>query len=223
MTASELLIEQGEESLPVISVRHIAQHKIEISGASQNSIQINFGAAEEPGHDPLEVAKKFCLSLVQQAPVRISPQMRNFYWRIFAALPRSGHGCLAAVLADKKRVLPPHLRDGVEIIPHIDVGAKLLLLLNAQSCEADTRVRATAALIRGMLQTDGVTVFGADGAVWAYNVFLKAPRKTSAGKPLFGGARRRAFDILCSWIGADLQSAFFLSQDGHAEFNGSLK
>jgi hypothetical protein len=94
--------------------------------------------------------------------------------------------------------------------------------LKERKCEGDTKLRAAAALIRGMLYADGVTVFRADGSVAAYNVFVRGEGQSSK-ETAFGGARRRAFRTLCSWVGDDLTSAFFLSQDGHAEFKGARK
>jgi len=136
---------------------------------------------------------------------------------------KSGHGCLATVMRASKRRLPMRLRDGVVIEPPLDIADKVSMLLRGNNCESDIRLRATAALIRGMLNTDGITVFGADGSVRAYNVFVKNPPAKRGRVGAIGGARRRAFGALCSWIGSDLESAFFLSQDGHAEFLGSKR
>ena len=220
LTASELLIEQGHESLPAVLVRHISQHTIEISGACQNSLRIHFGVTEEFAEDPLLVAKNFCSSIVTGVPGELREQVRNFYWRVFAGVLRSGHGCLATALKTNRKTLPSQFSDGVEIVPPLDIAAKVSSLLKGESCESDTKLRATAALIRGMLYSDGVTVFRADGSVRAYYVFVKTPRESDTAAATLGGARRRAFGTLCSWVGQELHSAFFLSQDGHAEYRG---
>jgi hypothetical protein len=219
LRASELLIDQGDESLPVILVRHISRHSIEILVACKNSLRIHYGELEESREDPTLIAKDFCSSIVAATPEKVKDQVRDFYWRLFSGVIRSGHGCLVAVMKPKRRALPRQLRDGVAIAPPLDVAAKVSSLLKAHTCEGDTKLRAIAALIRGMLSADGVTVLRADGSVCAYNVFVKAPRQESA-VVTFGGARRRAFKALCGWVGKDLNSAFFLSQDGHAEWKG---
>ncbi len=221
--ASELLIDQGDESLPVILVRHVSRHSVEIIGACKNSLRIHYGEIEESREDPLLVAKDFCSSIVLAVPDKLKDQVRDFYWRLFSGVIRSGHGCLAAVMKPKSRVLPQQLRDGVPIAPPLDVAAKVSSLLSVHSCEGDTKLRAAAALIRGMLSTDGVTLFRADGSVCAYNVFVKASKQESTVATTFGGARRRAFKALSAWVGRDLSSAFFLSQDGHAEYKGTEK
>lgn len=220
LTASDLLIEQGDESLPALLIRHISYHTIEICGACGNSIRIHFGAVEHAGEDPLVAITELCGSIIMNVPANLQEQVRNFYFRVFAGVLRSGHGCLAAVLQGKVKQLPLQFRDGVVIRPALDVTEKVGSLLKTNDCESDTRLRATAALIRGMLCTDGLTLLRSDGSVPAYNIFIRSEKEIGKEVVAFGGARRRAFKTLCSWLGSDLRSAFFLSQDGHAEFQG---
>lgn len=220
LTAPELLIEHGDKSLPAILIRHISQHTIELSGAGQNSLRIHFGPVEAPDADPVQATRRFCDALTRDAPIEIRDQLTNFYRRVFAGVLRSGHGCLAAARStDGKKVLA-QFKDGVAVTPFLDVSARVANLLKNNSCESDVCLRATAALIKGMLNTDGITVFSSRGDVEAYNVFVKHPKKSTDTAPTFGGARKRAFETLCSWVGKDLRGAFFLSQDGHAEFRG---
>ena len=221
LTTPELLIDHGDESLPAILIRHVSQHTIEISGACRNSLRIHFGPVEQSGDDPLLVTKRFCASVVTQVAAEFQEQVRDFYWRVFRNVLRSGHGCLAVVVKASKRKLPPQFRDGVLLEPPINIAARVANLLKSNSCESDTSLRATAALIKGMLSTDGITVFYPDASIWAYNVFVRSPDPAFGGAGAFGGARKRAYRSLCSWVGRDLSSAYFLSQDGHAEFRGS--
>jgi hypothetical protein len=220
LTASELLVGQGDAAVPVILVRHLSRHTIEISGASGHSVRIHYGATSESTSDPILIADNFCASVVADVEPEVKVQARNFYLRIFASVIRRGHGCLAAVLPPGERKLPKQFRDGVEITPRLDIAAKIGSLLNFQSCEGDTQLRAAAGLIQGMLSTDGVTLFSSNGTVCAYNVFVKDSNSQLVAAASFGGARRRAFKLLCGWLGKSVESAFFLSQDGHAEFKG---
>jgi len=220
LSASELLVDQGHAALPAILIRHVSQSTIEVSCACGNSLRIHFGAVEEPGDDPIKAMKRFCASVVGGVPIEVREPLRNFYGRLLAGVLRSGHGCLAAVLRRKRPGVAQQLKDGVVINPALDLASKVSSLLKRKSCESDTSLRAAAALIRGMLISDGITVFGSDGSVRAYNVFVKIPKRAhgQAAKP--GGARRRAFEVLCSRVGRELMGALFLSQDGHAAFRG---
>jgi hypothetical protein len=226
LSSSQQLIEQGDESLPVILIRQISNHTIEVSGANQSALVIHFGGAQEPGQNPVAETHKFCSSIVRDVPNDLKQEVQNFYWRLFERVLMSGHGCLAVVVKRTKRTLPLQLRDGVLITPLLDVTGKIGAMRQPPRrdlCANDTQLRAAAALIRGMLGTDGVTVLRSDGSVMAYNVFVKVSKKSGGMMPAFGGARRRAFHHLCTLIGGDLRSAFFLSQDGHAEFRGRTK
>ena len=220
LTASEQLIDQGEEAIPAILIRQISNQTIEISSANQCELLVHFGAAQQPGRSPDLETQQFCLSTVTDVPEHLKTQVYNFYWRLFERVLMGGHGCLAAVLRRSKRTLPLHLRDGVMIAPRIDVAARVGAVLATSTSENDTQLRATAALIRGMLFSDGVTVLRSDGSVMAYNVFVKSSTSLAGKGATFGGARRRAFGELSNWVGGELKSAFFLSQDGHAEFRG---
>ncbi|HEV2221817.1 MAG TPA: hypothetical protein VGR84_02335 [Candidatus Acidoferrales bacterium] len=223
LTAFELLIEEGDESLPAIGIRHISQHEIEVSGACKNRLRIHFGRVRRSDDDPVLIGARFCRSIVTRVPSEVREQVHNFYRRILGGVLKSGHGCLAIVLRSRpgERRLPSKFRDGVVIEPPIDISKKVATLLKGNNCESDVRLRATAALIRGMLSSDGITVFGSDGSVRAYNVFIKNPIRATGNAPGSGGARHRAYASLCSWVGYDIDSAFFLSQDGQAEFLGS--
>jgi hypothetical protein len=225
LSASEQLIDEGDKAIPAILIRQISNHTIEVSGPDQDRLRVHFGGAERPGLDPVNETVRFCNSIVTYVPNPLKEQVRTFYWRLFAAVLKGGHGCLAAILAPSKNKVPTQLRDCVLVAPRVDVAARVAELLGAQGrrSEADTRLRAAAALIRGMLLSDGVTLLHSDGSVLAYNVFVKNPKDIEGEPRTLGGARRRAFEALCTWLDKDLCSAYYLSQDGHAEFRGSKK
>jgi hypothetical protein len=223
LTAFELLIEQGDQTLPAVAIRHISQQTMELSGARGNALRITVGHTILIGDDPLQIADRFCSSVVSAVPAGVREQVHNFYWRIFCAVLKGGHGTLAIALESKRNKLPAKFTDGVAMVPPIDVATKVHALLNSNNCESDTKLRAIAALIKGMLQTDGVTVFATNGSVRAYNVFVKDTKMAEGSSTAIGGARRRAYASLCSWIGHDVHSAFFLSQDGHAECAGNME
>lgn len=218
LSAGELLVEQGAEELPVVCVRHVSHRTIELVGARSNSLRINFDSVEESGGYPLDAARSFSESIVRTVNSDFREQSLNFYRRVLAGVLRAGHGCLAVTLASGR--FPARLKDGVILSPPIDIVEKISLLLKESDCGSDTKLRAGAALIKGMLLSDGITVFGCNGSVRAYNVFIKTRVNSKGFVPTLGGARRRAFDVLSSMVGHDLRGAFFLSQDGHAEFRG---
>jgi hypothetical protein len=220
LSASDLLIDHGHDDLPAIRLSQVSQNTIEIAGARGSSLKIRLRVVEESAVELEDVRSRFCASATMDVADDLREQVFNFYSRLLAAVVRSGHGCLAAVLQRNRRRIPQQLKDGVLLEPAIDVTERVSALLRRADCEADSRLRAAAGLIRGMLFSDGITVFGPNGTVRAYNVFVRVPQAPGEQTAALGGARRRAFDFLCSRIGRDLCSAFFLSQDGHSEYRG---
>ena len=150
ISAPEQLIDEGDEGLPAIMIRQISSHTIEVAGPNRSRLRVLFGAAERGGQDPFVETRKFCDSIVRHIPPGLTEQVGRFYWRIFDRVLKSGHGCLAVVLKSKKRTLPKRLRDGVLIEPSLDVAGRVSAVLEEKgnACGHDTRLRATAALIR---------------------------------------------------------------------------
>jgi hypothetical protein len=78
-------------------------------------------------------------------------------------------------------------------------------------------VQGASALIRGMIASDGITLFSTDAKVIAYRLFINPydgpPEPT-------GGARRAAYGALQARVGHELVLAFFQSQDGRTDCRG---
>jgi hypothetical protein len=112
ISAPEQLIDNGDEDLPAIMIRQVSSDTIEVSGPNRCRLRVLFGAAERGGPDPFVEARKFCDSIVREVPVGLTEQVGRFYWRIFDRVLKSGHGCLAVVLSEKKERCPHDLETG---------------------------------------------------------------------------------------------------------------
>ena len=64
---------------------------------------------------------------------------------------------------------------------------------------------------------DGITVLTNDGNLIAYNCFIREQLEGPPSRSVIGGARRRAFDILCTHLGDELSCVLYRSQDGAVE------
>lgn len=126
------------------------------------------------------------------------------------------HG--AIIVALKGSRLPAFLADGVVLQRPLDVSDAVRKLRNGDT-EAEHVLNANAALIKGMISSDGITVFDSSARLIAYNCFIASPNKV-AGKVVIGGARTRAFEALASKVGKQLAGVFMQSQDGWTRFDG---
>jgi len=68
-----------------------------------------------------------------------------------------------------------------------------------------------------MIASDGVVIFGTDGSLLGYRVFLRPTEDEKKSLPDRGGGRRRTYALMKQRLGADLKAALFRSQDGDTE------
>lgn len=126
------------------------------------------------------------------------------------------HGTIVVVIKNTK--LPAYLSDGVVLQKPLDLSDAVRKLRNGEA-EAEHVLNANAALVKGMISSDGITVFDSSARLVAYNCFIPSPNKV-AGKVVIGGARTRAFEALTSKVGKQLTCVFMQSQDGWTKFEG---
>lgn len=221
LSAAELLVDKGDAQCPVLVLRQIGKNLIEVKSASQSHLIIHFGTTKEGEASALPLLAGFLEALVENVAVDVQEQTGSFYRRIFLEVLRAEHGTLAAIMPARRNVVPPRLREGVVLSPPISIPDRVRELAKKTDSESERRLEASGTVVVGMLLSDGITLFGSDGTVRAYNIFVKHPRaKESGGKPV-GGARTRSFNIIAGLVGTQLSAAFMHSQDGHVDVKRS--
>jgi len=201
-------------------LRQVAENVIQVSGFSRSSLLVHFGATKDIEVSPLPKLTDFVECIVKHVTEDIQEQVASFYMNVFSGVLRASHGTLAAVMPSSRRSVPKTFRDGTTISPRISVVEKVKKILDKPDCNSNARLQASSALITGMLLSDGITLFGSDGTVWAYNVFVKHPRGSASA---VGGARTRTFKVMCELVGTDLIGVLIQSQDGRVDFYGTHK
>ena len=218
--AAELLVDQGDPAIPVLMLRQVSRNVIELKGVSKASLLIHFGATRYGESSPSALINKFVTAITRDVASDHQEQTAAFYRRIMSVVTHAGHGTLASVVGRRKRVLPPQFQDAIVIDPPLAVPLSVSDLLKVENCPSNTQLLAYNALITGMLLSDGITVFGSDGTVRAYNVFVRHPRQKSA-EATAGGARHRTYSVLSFMVEEGiLEGAFMQSQDGRVETCG---
>jgi hypothetical protein len=218
--AAELLVDGGDPAIPVLMLRQVSRNVIELKGVSKASLLIHFGATRDGGISPAPLINKFVSALTRDVSAEHQEQTAAFYRRIMSIVAHAGHGTLASIVGRRTRALPRQFKDAITIDPPLPVPLRVSDLLKVENCSSNTQLLAYNALITGMLLSDGITVFGSDGTVRAYNVFVTHPRQKSA-EATAGGARRRTYSVLSAMVQkGNLEGAFMQSQDGHVEMCG---
>jgi hypothetical protein len=220
LSPAELLVNRGDPAIPVFMLRQVAENVIQVSGFSHSSLLVHFGATKDVEVSPLPKLNDFIACIVRDVPGEIQEQVGSFYMNVLSGVLRAGHGTLAAVMPTRRRTVPKSFRDGITISPRISVPDKIRQMLAKSDFNSNAKLQACSALITGMLLSDGITLFGSDGTVWAYNIFLKHPKGSES---VAGGARTRTFKVMCELVGKDLVGALIQSQDGRIDFYGKRK
>jgi hypothetical protein len=198
-------------------LRQIAENVILVSGFSRSSLLVHFGATDTVEISPLPKLNNFVDAMIRDIPEDVREQAATFYSNVLSGVLRASHGTLAGVIPGAKRAVCQKFKDGIALSPAVSVSARIRDVLTAPNCSSNSKLQACSALITGMLLTDGITLFGSDGTVRAYNVFIKHPRGTDTA---VGGARTRTFNIMRGLLGTHLVAALMLSQDGRVEYDG---
>jgi len=214
-TSFELLRQLDETSGAIVGITRLGSASLEVRGGGSCEY-FDFSGVSDFHHNPQDVIKAFASSITQDVPLKIRPQCKTFYSRIIVEILNSGNGSLIVILK-KGEQLPEILSDGIWLKNPLKINSFIKNYEETHSEKDSLALIDHGSLIRMMAAMDGVVVFGSDGSLYAYNCFIRAPLVGSPLKSVIGGARRRAFKILCKHLEQDLLAVFYHSQDGAAE------
>lgn len=214
------LIHNGTKDIKVILLYQVSDKMVEIKSPTIPTLVVNFGIQSNTS-DTLRLSQqKFINSILANANPEQLDQMRSFFEKVFILVTQQGHGTLAATISSTKRSIPKTMKEGIILSNELDVSEALFMIKSGDkdvALEGNRKLDSYLNLIAGMLMSDLVTLFRNDGKVVGYNIFIKHPTKSSAvGKKATssGGARSKTYEVLKSYIGKDLVSTYFQSQDG---------
>jgi hypothetical protein len=203
----------------ILGVTQVGDGIVEVRGGNGQALQLYLSGARIDTKLPMAANQAFLNAISREAEDLLKQSLRDFYYRIFTDLRRVSHGTLLAVL-DAGREKMDVFDDGVILPEPLNIGEAVSAYIKNPRAEESARLQSQAALIRGMLNCDGITLLRTDGAVVGYNVFVQnlvMSRATSVG-----GARRRAFDALAKHLGKGVRLAVYRSQDGVLDYVEAL-
>jgi hypothetical protein len=200
---------------PLVGITQLGESIVELRGPGGANLFFDFSAGAGLSSNPMRVLKDFVQAVTRDVEPNLRAQLQAFYYRIAIEVVSGPHGALVAVLDAQQRT-PDFLSDGLWLEAPIDLGS-LALRYEAEHTEGDTLgLIAFSNLFRRMVGMDGITVFDSRGRLLGYNCFIRQQVIGSPARKLVGGARRRAFEVLCSEVGRSLAAALYRSRDGAA-------
>lgn len=210
---SSTAVESLSASSGTILIYKVSETAVLIKGSKDNSLIVHFGANDED-ESALNELSPFIKTMCSSDSDDMKSKLLNFFLGIFNEVKTHGHGTLACVLNDGG-TLPAVLNDGVVLSEPLNIP----LIIEGAKDDSNNSLESYKSLIVGMLNSDGITVFSADGKVIAYRVFVLST-DSGPSKPIKGGARSRAYRALNALVDkGDLISAFMLTQEGSIELS----
>lgn len=225
LSPSEAIL--GAEGGPLsILVRRIGDRATEVVGGRGRCVVHLSSAASEAG-SPAEDIERLaeCASMDLENEYR--PHLITFLRGVLEGILQRGHGSLIAVFG-KDAELPGAFRkasgslDGMRLEPPLDFG---LAYGTAHADEVSSRpeagyqLQSIVQLLEGMLSTDGILILDTTCRIHGYNFFAQTSDEIESHETI-GGARQRAYEILCNSVSrGELVAAYIRSSDGGSKIH----
>lgn len=201
------------DPLSVVKVFGIAEECVEVRASNGDYHHVFLDHRKDDTPPPLQYLDRLVSAITAKSGSDSKEALSSFLKKLLFTSMRESHGCIIAV-TNMARAPAFLSQDGVILENSIDFY-DLVGQLRKGSIDS-TVLSNKGALLKGMLNSDGIILFDHRGRLLGYNCFVKV--KHEAG--VVGGARRRAFAALGTKLNKGLSAAFMQSQDGWTEFVG---
>jgi hypothetical protein len=208
----------ADSKLPAALLRHSAENTVELIDGHGNKLEISLTTVPQSAMPMSGHVDDFATVVCSDVPEDRRIQATGYLARILTDCLRGGHGALLASVPSSIELDREKLSDGVLFGEPIPLVQSMISAVQDKTAADATLLRSQESLLRGMIESDGLTVFGTDGSIRAFRIFVQATVNPAvAVQPVSGGARSRAFAVLKGYVGPFLKAALFRSQDGRME------
>lgn len=215
-TAEEMMIEQG--NVPMVLVRNRGRLVVELRNSKNETLTASFTSAPAAESAFAQHVSKFVETAASALNEPHAQGFRQYLSRLLTDLLQNCHGTLLMVHSvPEGNQAPEQLSSGVWLTTSVDLYNAYVSAMDAKDANSLAALTAAEALLGGMIGSDGVVVFGNNGSVLGYRIFLKPTDDEKKALPEEGGGRRRTYALMKSRLGEHMKAAFFRSQDGHTE------
>jgi hypothetical protein len=212
-TAAEESMGDLGKDVPVILIRNRGHFVVDLRTTTSKRFTVTLTttlAEPSPLDKHVEAFSKAACSGLKDPSV-----FQSYLRRLITNILQDCHGTLLAVIKPPGKGKPHvSLKDGVWPTPVLALSDLHARAQSTRTSEALADLIAAETLLRGMVNSDGVVVFGSDGTVQAYHVFLK-PSSDERGKlSEDGGGRRRTYELMRQRLKSRFKAVLIRSQDG---------
>lgn len=216
-TAFECLRQTSNPNYRILGLSRLGGSFVEVRSANGNFQYINMPGDYTEAKNPPKLVNEFMESVTKDSPASVRPHLRSFYYRVGVDLLHANHGSLIVVIPADQEV-PSIFQDGIVLKDRIRIADTISKYLSGKDESSFQSMMGWSQLLRRMTRMDGITIIDTCGSIVGYNCFVN--QKTFNGKRVSGtsgGARRRAFESLCEYLGPNLTSVIYKSHDGIIE------
>jgi hypothetical protein len=217
-TSSEEAMAEASSASPVILIRNRGRLVVELRNANNDKFTASFTSA--PASESVFAANvaTFASAAVESLGGDQRKRFEPYLVRLLTDTLQHCHGTLLAVIVSPEDGhAPESMKDGVWLATQIDIANAHQTAIDSKDAQSLATLQAFEALVSGMISSDGVVVFGTNGTLLGYRVFLKPTDEEKRNLPEKGGGRRRTYALMQKRIGSELKAALFRSQDGDTE------
>ncbi|QEH31713.1 hypothetical protein OJF2_01780 [Aquisphaera giovannonii] len=211
-----------ETPFPALLIRNRGHFVVELVISNRRTYTVSFTSSPaSPSSLSLHVSK-FARIASSRLPEDRRADFVPYLKRLVTDKLLHSHGTLLAVV-DTTSTLESHdatLDEGTWLAPVVDLAMRRFRAYTEKTDIALADLQAAEALLEGMVNSDGVVVFGADGTLRAFRVFLRPNENERSGLPEKGGGRRRTYELMKKRTTSTLLAALYRSQDGDTDCSG---
>lgn len=210
----QTLMSSTTSDFNVVKAFQVADDCVEVSANNGEIHYVFLNHRKEESPPPLQYLNNLVDEITYGVIDEHKESTISFLRRLFFDSLRQSHGCIIAV-TDLDEA-PNYLgEDGIILDSPINF-AELVISLKKKEIDP-SYLESKGALLKGMLNSDGIIVFDNKSRLLGYNCFIKVENKET----VIGGARKRAFGSVKSKIGQGIAAVFMQSQDGWTDFFGA--
>lgn len=215
-----LSLSEENQTFRLIYASQIAEKAVELIGTCSGSLNLYLSATPDDEPSPAKNLNLLIKILCSEIDIALKEQAESFIKTILINALRQTHGTIIGVI-DSVDQISKISTDGIIVNLEFDLSKLVDDHEKKHTDQSLSDLICYGNLLSGMIASDGIVFLNTRGNILGYNFFVKDSETSEIPQStLIGGARRRAFSILCKMVDNNLAKAcFFQSNDGSTKFH----
>lgn len=217
ISSDQHMADPEEDSGGSLLMRNCSHNSVELISSNGQSLELGLTSARPGASSTSDSFIPLVEAFIRDVPDAEDLDPLCYVRRLLFSVTQECHGTIIVVLSSSQTSVPEHLADGVILDEPIDIVESYRQLSGTATAANLAELSSRELLMKGMVQSDGITILSSNGKILGFRVFVKpsdTERTELDALNIEGGARSRAFELLKLRVNEDVICAFFRSQDG---------